>query len=137
MSMILDASAFLALMLGEGELPFREALQQHLLSSGAYVPSLWWYEVCNSLLVGVRRKRYDLSFAKAVLGNAQNYLISQDKRNVSYLSADLLDLAENYKLTVYDASYLEPALEKDAILATLDRALARAAAEAGVALLQT
>ena len=43
-------------------------------------------------------------------------------------------LAERFRLTTYDAAYLELALRMDAPLATLDQDLARAAREARVPL---
>ena len=43
-----------------------------------------------------------------------------------------LDLTRRYALTVYDAAYLETAMRRDARLATLDSALATAAALEGV-----
>jgi predicted nucleic acid-binding protein len=44
-----------------------------------------------------------------------------------------LRLAEQHGLTVYDAAYLDLAIDVDAELATLDRDLARAAVAEGVA----
>jgi predicted nucleic acid-binding protein len=43
------------------------------------------------------------------------------------------DLAERHDITVYDASYLELAIRDNAPLATLDADLAKAAQDAGVA----
>ena len=45
---------------------------------------------------------------------------------------DALELADRHGLTVYDAAYLQLALEIDGELATLDRASARAALAEGV-----
>jgi predicted nucleic acid-binding protein len=45
---------------------------------------------------------------------------------------DALDLADRHRLTVSDALYLQLAADVDAELATLDRALLRAAAAEGV-----
>lgn len=45
-------------------------------------------------------------------------------------------LAQKYQLSTYDASYLDLALRRELPLATQDKALARAAAECGVVLLQ-
>jgi predicted nucleic acid-binding protein len=44
-----------------------------------------------------------------------------------------VDLAERHRLSVYDALYLDLAIDVDAELATLDRALARAARSEGLA----
>jgi predicted nucleic acid-binding protein len=45
-------------------------------------------------------------------------------------------LAGKYKLTAYDASYLELAIRHDLPVATLDKALMKVAREAGVNLVQ-
>jgi len=47
---------------------------------------------------------------------------------------DLLALARERRLTVYDAAYLELAIREGLPLATLDRALEKAAVAEGVAL---
>ena len=44
------------------------------------------------------------------------------------------DLADRHRLTIYDAAYLEAALRNAAPLATLHKALARAAASQGLPL---
>jgi predicted nucleic acid-binding protein len=46
----------------------------------------------------------------------------------------LPDIARKYKLTNYDAAYLELAIRRTIALATTDEALRRAAGEAGVEL---
>ena len=43
-----------------------------------------------------------------------------------------MDLARKHDITFYDALYLESALRMTAVLATLDKALARAAADEGL-----
>ena len=45
---------------------------------------------------------------------------------------EAVDLAERHGLTVYDAAYLQLALDCEAEIATLDGALARAAAAEGL-----
>ena len=132
----MDASAFVALMLGQGDEEFRRVLQIELQRSGAYAPALWWYEVANTLMVGIRRGRHDAEFAKYVLEREKSYVIVSDRRDLSHVWIRAFDLAARYSLTVYDASYLELAMSRGATLATLDQALIRAAQLAGVPLLQ-
>ena len=45
---------------------------------------------------------------------------------------ETVDLAERHRLTVYDAAYLQLALDCEAEIATLDQALGRAAAAEGL-----
>ena len=51
------------------------------------------------------------------------------------MSELVLTLARKHRITAYDAAYLELALRLDAPLATLDRALASAAAAEGAPLI--
>ena len=50
---------------------------------------------------------------------------------VADVLSDTLQLARRYRLSAYDASYLEPALRSGAPLATVDGELLRAAPKAG------
>jgi predicted nucleic acid-binding protein len=58
--------------------------------------------------------------------------ITTDDETNRRCPGESLALAREHGLTVYDAAYLELALRRRAGLATLDRALARAARSAGV-----
>ncbi len=65
--LVLDASIYLTMLLGEMEEAKRLALHARLRDSGAYVPALWWYEVTNALLAGVKHGRWTPALAKLVL----------------------------------------------------------------------
>jgi predicted nucleic acid-binding protein len=52
------------------------------------------------------------------------------------LFVSVRSLADQYKLTAYDASYLELAIPHNLPIAALDKELERTAREAGVALVQ-
>ena len=56
---------------------------------------------------------------------------------MTHALGDTLSLARRYKLSAYDAAYLELALRTGLQLATLDADLARAAATAGVPIFGT
>lgn len=127
---VLDASVAVASALQERPGP-AEALERWATEGRMrLVPPNFWAETANGLLVGnrvgsgaVRGHLADL----AVLG------IEVADRGVDGV-IDALDLAARHRLTVYDALYLQLALDTDALLATLDADLARAAREEGVEL---
>ncbi len=52
--------------------------------------------------------------------------------DVDHVEAETLALARRHNLTVYDASYLETAIRRQAALATLDSDLAVAASREGL-----
>ena len=87
------------------------------------VPSLFWHEFRNVLLVAQRRNRLTASELEAAIMavSALSPLVDDLDDNFAVLL-----LAQRHNLTAYDAAYLELALREKAILATLDRRLAAA-----------
>jgi predicted nucleic acid-binding protein len=55
-----------------------------------------------------------------------------DQTTAAHALGDTLNLARRYKLSAYDAAYLELALRMGLPLATLDAGLANAATTAGI-----
>ena len=68
---------------------------------------------------------------------AMTFDIVTDPATATYALGDTLNLARRYRLSAYDAAYLELALRTGLPLATLDAGLAKAAATAGVQMLCT
>jgi predicted nucleic acid-binding protein len=96
-------------------------------------PQLWAYEVRNSVLMGLRRKRINSADALEFLESIKALPI----RLADPVSYDaIFDLAHRNGLTVYDAAYLELAIRQNLPLASLDRALCQAASNSGVILFQ-
>ena len=96
----------------------------------ATAPRLWAYEIRNSVLSGVRRRRITQTDADGFLESLGDLrIILTDP--ISY--DDVFALAGRYGLTVYDAAYLDLALREGLPLASLDNELIRAAAQTGVA----
>jgi predicted nucleic acid-binding protein len=70
--------------------------------------------------------------SKAFLEMLSNVPIRGDGASFTQALGSILDLARRYRLSSYDASYLELALRAGLPLATLDADLAKAARKAGV-----
>ncbi len=98
------------------------------------MPSLWWFEVRNLLIVNERRGRLTAGDSLSFLRELDRLGIIQDRMPVE---SELLRLARAHRLSVYDAAYLELASRTRAKLATLDKALVLAARQESVALLGT
>ena len=93
-------------------------------------PPLIWVETANAL---VRGHRFSVPDATFVLRSMERLgLESVDRGLVGLVEA--MTLAEKYRLSVCDATYLWLAMDVDGELATLDRDLARAATAEGVPL---
>jgi len=99
----------------------------------AVAPRLWAYEVRNSVLMGLRRKRITRADAQDFLESIKGLPI----RLADPVSYDgVFRLADRHGLTVYDAAYLDLALREGLPLASLDNALCKAAVNSRVAMFQ-
>ncbi len=134
MSLVLDSSVTLAWVFGDETTPAIRQVFEGIAERGAVVPGLWWLEVANSLTVAVRRKRIDTDFRRAALGDLALLDISTDQQTASLVWSETLNLADQHRLTLYDAAYLELARRRGLPLATLDQELRAAAVSATVAL---
>ena len=96
------------------------------------VPVLWMFEVANTFLVLVRRKRMEPE-QQAVARRAVRRLNPViDEEGPRLALGTIADLAEEYALSVYDAAYLELARRRNLPLATRDAGLNKAAKLCGV-----
>ena len=132
MNFVLDASVSLAWCFEDERAGYAMRVLDELSGGEAIVSSLWPMEVTNGLHNALREKRIDLAGA----AEARNILVALpivvdpvDRRRAF---EDIPRLARAHGLTTYDASYLEVAVRLGIPLATLDEALARAAADEGV-----
>ncbi len=132
MPLVLDASVTACWAFDDEDHPIAAFAFERMRGGEAHVPSLWWFEVCNTLIVNERRKRLTERDTAAFLRGIARMRITIDRAPVD---ADVLDLARRHRLTVYDAAYLELAQRKSFALATLDAALAKAARAEAVPLI--
>jgi len=112
--------------------PLADLVLKQLDMEEALVPAIWWYEVRNILVINERRKRISESDASKFLRDLVDFPIRMT--DISDHS-DLLKLARQFGISVYDAAYLELAIRERIPLATLDKALRAAAQAASVPLL--
>ena len=98
----------------------------------ALVPTHWWFEVRNVALTGERRKRISEVETKQFLGRLGRMTITAAPLPDGMT---VIELARRYRLTFYDAAYLELAKRERLPLATLDNALANAARAEGIVLI--
>ncbi|HTI80299.1 MAG TPA: type II toxin-antitoxin system VapC family toxin, partial [Acetobacteraceae bacterium] len=87
---------------------------------------LWRLEVGNSLTMAVRRNRIDAEFRRAALADMTLLDITTDPHTEDRAWSDTLSLADRFRLTLYDATYLELAQRRGLPLATLDGDLRKA-----------
>ena len=132
MAVVIDASIAAAWCFPDERAQAAERVLDILPQTGGVVPGLFRHEIRNILIVNERRGRIDRAQSVRFLTRLRNLQLAQDD---AHDEDTVLALARNRRLSAYDASYLETALRRGDSLATLDRALARAAAAEGVAVI--
>jgi predicted nucleic acid-binding protein len=125
---VADASVGVAWVHPAQATPQTEAMLQAVYD-GAVVeaPALWPLEVANALLVLVRRKKLAAGERQRSLIALQNLSVELDHEMSSLAFTRLSTLAEEHRLSVYDAAYLELALRKKLPLGCKDGPLREAA----------
>jgi predicted nucleic acid-binding protein len=126
-NLVLDSSVTLAWIYGDETTETVRQIFHTVAEDGAVVPSLWRLEVANSLTMAVRKRRIPLDFRAAALADLALLDITTDQQTDSQAWTETLKIADLFRLTVYDAAYLELARRRNLPLATLDQELRTAA----------
>ena len=128
--LVVDASVSAAWFLPDEATPYTEAILQATAEGEVWVPALWLLEMGNLMLSAQRRRRITAAKRQELVAHAQALRLRVDRDPVAMTTLDTL--AARHGLSAYDASYLELALRRSLPLATLDEALQRAMAGAGI-----
>ena len=134
MNIIVDASMALAWIFQRQKPDEITCADRALLALGhaeASVPPLWHIEILNALLVAERRHVVTEAQVIDYLSRLSLLPIMTDDATPVARRDAVMALAREYGLTAYDATYLDLALRKKAILATFDAKLANAMRNAG------
>jgi predicted nucleic acid-binding protein len=134
-SVVIDSSITLAWFFEDERSAKAEAVLHQVTESGAVAPALWRLEVANALQMAVKRKRIDTAFRDASLADLRSLVVTIDAETDRQAWATTLHLADRYRLTLYDAAYLELAQRLGRSLATLDQGLRAAGRSLGIKLL--
>ena len=127
MAIVLDSSIAMAIAMDDEQLPDADPFLERFSLERAVVPLLWEYEIANSLVSAFRRGRIPSTQCRPRFVFLKALPIDFDDKAINVASDRTFDLALEYGLSVYDSSYLELAIRRSLPLATLDKALARAA----------
>lgn len=135
MSFVLDASVAMRWFFGDGkpsELAYAAKVLDALKTDDAVVPVTWGLEVSNVITRSEAKGFVTEARSGAFLEMLDGVSIEADASTFAHAMSDTLQLARRYKLSAYDASYLELALRRGVPLATLDKDLQKALTKAGV-----
>jgi len=103
-----------------------------LANAEALVPNLWHLEAANVLLGASNRGDIEISDLERFTVQLENLPITVDTLTANQVFGHTISLARAYRLSSYDAAYLEVALREGLPLATLDKDLRKAAVRAGI-----
>ena len=132
MSFVIDSSVALTWCFEDERTPATLALLDRVVQAGATAPALWPLEVLNALAMAERRKHLTATQRHHLSGFLRDLPITLDLETAAQAWTATAHLAEQHRLTLYDASYLELAQRLRLPLATLDRDLRAAASALGV-----
>jgi predicted nucleic acid-binding protein len=135
---VLDNTVTMAWGFTDEATEFTETLLRRLsnLTDIAIVPALWLYEVVNVTELAVRKGRITAEKADAFLESLADLPIEIENPALPQMFVSVRALVGQYKLTAYDASYLELAIRHNLPIASSDKALVKAAQAAGVNLVE-
>lgn len=127
---VLDNSVAMRWLLASNKVSdqrYAESVLRSLANAEAVVPNLWHLEAANVLLSAANRKELEISAIERFTGQLENLPITVDTLTANQVFGHTMSLAKAYRLTSYDAAYLELALRESLPLATLDKDLLKAA----------
>jgi len=116
---------------------YAEAVLQSLAEADALVPGLWHLEATNVLLGAEKRcevEGVEGGEIERFISQLENLPLHVDPLTSHQSFNRTMALSRIYKLSSYDAAYLELAIREGIPLATLDKGLGKAAKKADVEL---
>ena len=137
MNFVLDASVAMCWLFLDAK-PAERAYALKVLAAmrqaetSALVPVTWGLEVANVIARAEAKGLLREVQSEAFLEMLEAMDIGADRATFSKALSDTLQIARRYRLSAYDASYLELAMREGLPLATLDEDLQKAARKTGV-----
>lgn len=131
MNFVVDASITAAWLLPDEKSEPTDQILARLSTGTAYVPALWPFEIRNILIMAERRHRLTADMADQALRLVARFPLTIDQE-IDHMRCH--EIARSKQLTYYDAAYLELAVRLELPIATLDKALSRAAGDLGLLL---
>jgi predicted nucleic acid-binding protein len=134
-SLVLDSSVTLTWCFEDEHTPATTTLLEQITEVGAVAPTLWPLEILNALVMAERRGRLDAARRHQLISLLRDLPVKLDQETAAQAWSATARLAERFRLTLYDAAYLELAQRLNLPLASLDQELRAAAGTLGVPLL--
>jgi predicted nucleic acid-binding protein len=132
---VLDASLAIEWLLDQKPPLAPADTYQTLLHEDVLVPAHWPLEIANTLRPELRSRKISIADFQFIMETLDRLTIGvQPPLDLDEIGP-LTDFSVTYQLTAYDAVYVQLAMQNNATLATLDRAMRAAAAKLNIPLL--
>jgi predicted nucleic acid-binding protein len=135
MTLVLDASVALSWCFEDEATESTLDILRYIERTEAIAPAIWPVEIAHVLRQASRRGRIARRKVTDLLEAMATLPVRLVEIATTTVFVDVMDVAWARDLTPYDALYVELALRTGSELATLDRAMARAGRDAGIAIL--
>lgn len=134
-AIVVDNSALLPLAVPDESKALIQLLLTQARNGEVYLiaPSLCVIEYGNSIVSCIRRKRMTITEAAVAHAQLPELPIEFFEYDTANHLSQIHTLAMRHSLSFYDALYLAVAIERNATLATQDKALHHAAVQEGIA----
>jgi predicted nucleic acid-binding protein len=132
---VLDCSVAISWILPDEYSDYAEKILIFLEKKQAVVPSIWYLEIANVLLVSERRGRMTQAQTQQALSLLESLDIVMDKETEKKAFNVTLELGREQNLASYDGAYLELAIRLGIPIATSDNKLISAAKQCNIALI--
>lgn len=113
---------------------YAESVLMSLAEADALVPNLWHLEATNVLVGAEKRGDTTTGEVERFIAQLENLPLHVDPLTANQAFSRILALSRAYKLSSYDAAYLELAIRESLQLATLDKNLLKAAKKTDVSI---
>jgi predicted nucleic acid-binding protein len=133
---VIDNSVVMSWCFKDETSKYTDAMLDYLEQAKAYVPAIWPLEVSNVLLAAERRKRLSQSDSSRFISLLLELPIIVEPESPERMLSEILSLARDFKLSSYDASYLDLAMRKGLPIATADKNIIEAAKKSHVPILK-
>ncbi len=133
-AIVLDCSVAAAWFFADERDAYARAVAEFLATGTGIVPPLWKLELANALLAGERRRRIGRERIERGLAEVETLDIRETSDELR--ASDIVRFARAWRLTAYDASYVQLAQRLALPLATLDDGMRTAASAGGVRLFE-
>ena len=128
---VVDASIFGPLFFEDESDVLFGGIEMLLANGNCFAPQHWRLELANQILVGFRRKRLTEPMVAPAIATLTSFDVTID--NTTWQRhEEIFELARLQDLSIYDAAYLDLALQRKASLASYDKALCKAARQMGI-----